>query len=161
MLQIRINREHIIGVICIALGTTVLVLTRSFPSGQGNVQLTGPAFFPNVLAIVLMIVGVTEIVLGFVRTSALPAVSTVTIGTSIRDRGTQTIFIVIGSMVAYGFLMKPIGFYVTSFAFLFGNMWRLGVRWWKSLVYSLVLLVVLFLVFERLFYVNLPRGILV
>ena len=156
----KINREHVIGAVCLAIGATVLILTRNFPSGQGYVQLTGPAFFPNVLAFILLITGVIEIVVGVVQRATLPVLSFTVIGETLRDRQVQSVLIALGLMVLYVVFMKVIGFFTTSFIFLSGMMWRMGVKIVRNIIYTVVLLVVLYLVFARLFFVNLPQGLI-
>jgi len=159
-MQIRINREHVIGIVCIGIGTLVMTLTRNFPTGQGYVKLTGPAFFPNVLSIILILAGVAEVVNGIILRTSLSPVAVLGIGEQLKTPGTQTLLIIIALMVLYVLFMKPVGFFPTSFLFLFLLMWRLKVRWWKSALFSIVLLGVLYGVFVRLFYVNLPAGLL-
>ena len=154
----RINREHVIGAVCLAIGTVVLILTRSFPSGQGNVQLTGPAFFPNVLAVILLITGVIQVAIGVIQRASLPELSFTVIAETLRAPQAQSVLITLGLMVFYIVFMKTIGFFTTSFIFLFGMMWRMGVKLVRNVAYSAVLLVVLYLVFARLFFVNLPHG---
>ena len=58
------NQEHIIGVLCIAIGAVVLGLTKSFPGGTAAAEISGPAFFPNTLSYILILMGIYEILHG-------------------------------------------------------------------------------------------------
>jgi len=153
------NQEHIIGIFCVALGGLVLFLTRNFPSGQGNVQISGPAFFPNVLAIVLIAVGLIEGLTGSIKDEGSFA-SIGDIWRGMKKPEFVNILLLVGLFLFYIFFVEFLGFIITTFLFLFIVMWRLGVPWIKNIMYSAVFLVVIVLIFGKLFTVSLPSGIL-
>lgn len=158
--RININQEHVIGVVCVAIGVVTLLLTRDFPVGQGNVNLTGPAFFPNIVAIVLLTTGVIQIFVGCVNAADRPAITPAAIRSVLARREAVTVMLTILLIALYVLVMKRIGFFVSTFAVLILMMVRLGAGWIRALIATVVLLAVLYLVFGRLFYVSLPQGVL-
>jgi len=153
------NQEHIIGIFCVALGGLVLFLTRGFPSGQGNVQISGPAFFPNVLSIVLIAVGIVEGLTGSLRDQEGTA-SIGDIWKGLRKPEFLNILLLAALFLFYIFFVELLGFIITTYIFLFIVMWRLGVPHIKNILYSGIFLVVIVLIFGKLFTVSLPSGIL-
>ena len=157
----RINKEHIIGIFCILLGTIVLFLTRTFPKGAAsNMQLTGPEFFPNVLSIILIIIGIYEIVYGFTLKSSEENLTAGQLWSEIQKPKSITIFIIIGMLIFFVIFLKKLGFFTTSFVFLFVILWRLKIVWWKNIITTMVFLAVIYLVFVKIFSTRLPSGIL-
>lgn len=156
--MVKINRDHIVGLICIAIAGAVLAITPSFPAGQEGVNLTGPAFFPNVLATIYILLGAAELIVGFRaphgKASEKPA-SAEAAKPSIRK-----FFEFVGLLVAFAALFQPLGFIVATLLFLFLLMLLLGVRPLKSVLFSLVYTGVIFLLFGKLFTIGLPVGIL-
>ena len=70
------------------------------------------------------------------------------------------IIAVAGVIAAYMILMIYIGFTLSTLAFVFVNPIVMGYKKYKVLaLYSVVLTVALILVFGKIFYVPLPRGI--
>ncbi|GAB6277666.1 MAG: hypothetical protein SAMD01599839_22060 [Rectinema sp.] len=57
-------------------------------------------------------------------------------------------------------LFEPLGFIISTIAFLFLLMLLLGLKWWKSLLYAVIYTAVIYLLFGRLFTIGLPSGIL-
>lgn len=154
-----LNQEHIIGILCVALGGIVLFLTRNFPGGQGNVQISGPAFFPNVLAIILIFVGITEGLTGSLREMGEFA-SVGAIWRGMKKPEFLNILLLTGLFLFYIFFVEVLGFIITTFVFLCVVMWRLGVPLIRNILYSVIFLVIIMLIFGKLFTVSLPSGIL-
>lgn len=156
-----INKEHIIGTLCIILGTVVLILTKSFPKGAAsNMQLTGPAFFPNLLSVILIIIGVYEIIIGFVSKETQPYYSFTQLWRNIRQPKSITILVIIGMLIFFLAFINLLGFYAISLIFLLVVLWRLNIVWWKNLISSFVFLGIIYLIFGKLFTITLPSGIL-
>lgn len=156
-----INRDHMIGVFCVALGVVVLNLTRNFPAGQGYVHLTGPAFFPNVLAVILIVAGAAELISGFVNRKTLTPITFDAARRVLQNPTANTILLTIVLMIFYTLFMKTIGFFTSSFVLLFLLMWRLGAGKLRALFSTFAVLLILYLVFGRIFFVNLPTGVLI
>ncbi len=157
----RLNVEIVIGLLCIAPGILVLILTRSFPAGAAsNMQLSGPAFFPNVLSIILIIMGLLQLGQGILRKTE-NAEGSVRNALKVLSRpASVTLIITILLIAFYIAAVERLGFFVTSYLFLFLLLWRLKVVWWKSLLTALIFLAVIYLIFAKVFMISLPAGIL-
>ncbi|MFA5446994.1 MAG: tripartite tricarboxylate transporter TctB family protein [Sphaerochaeta sp.] len=153
------NQEHIIGILCIAIGTTVLILTKSFPGGTAAAEISGPAFFPNVLSYGLIILGIYQILSGFFSPKAQTH-SISTIWKGMRSKEFLNLVIICVALLIYILTVKKVGFYATSALFLGVVLWRLGVKFRNNLISTLVFLAVIYLVFSKIFAVTLPSGIL-
>jgi putative tricarboxylic transport membrane protein len=153
------NQEHIIGIICISIGTVVLSLTRSFPGGTGAVNISGPAFFPNVLSIILIALGVLQILNGIFSKEEGMA-SAATIWKSMKSKEFVNLLIMSALFIFFNFAVERLGFFTTSGIFLILVLWRLGLSWVKNLIDTAVFLVVIYLAFGVIFKVTLPSGIL-
>ncbi len=156
--MVKINRDHIVGLICIAIAGAVLAITPSFPAGQAGVNLTGPAFFPNVLAIIYILFGAGELIVGFRAPRGTVSAGQATSGAA--KPSIRKFLEFVGLLVAFAALFQPLGFIVATLFFLFLLMLLLGVKPLKSVLFSLVYTGLIFLLFGKLFTIGLPVGIL-
>jgi small-conductance mechanosensitive channel len=152
-----------VGLVCIAVAVAVLLVTPSFPGGTDESKYTGPAFFPNVLAVLYLGLGIYELILGSVI--AFKARNGKQ-GTLENDKGkldgksvkSTVLYVVL--LVGFVVFFDILGFIVTSLVFLFLLMVLLGVSPIKSLLFSLLFVAVIYLLFGKLFTIGLPAGIL-
>ena len=158
-MKIGINQEHIIGILCIALGIVIFSLTSQFPAGQAIIDVSGPAFFPNVIAVIFIITGVIELVIGFFFTKH-HNFELKNIWQQIKRPGFINIIIIISVFILYIIFVSVLGFISSTLIFLFIVMWRLKVPVWKNIIYSAVLTGTIIIIFVKLFTVTLPSGIL-
>ncbi len=158
----RINREHIIGIICILLGAIVLVLTRTFPKGAASsMQLSGPGFFPNVLAIILLFIGFYQIFLGMKCKATENDYTVSQLVIDLKKPQATTVLILIGMLIFFVIFLKILGFFTTSFVFLYVVLWRFKTKWWKNMLISFIFLAIIYIVFVQIFTTRLPSGILI
>jgi len=156
---LKINREHIVGLVCIVIAVFVFMVTPGFPEGQDGVNLTGPAFFPEVMAGIYLCFGVYQLALGFLlnrkkaegKEAAPPRMD---------KRAVQNTIVFLLLLAGFVAFFEPLGFIVTSLLFLFLFMVSMGVPALKSGIYSAVFVVVIYLLFGKLFTIGLPAGIL-
>lgn len=158
--MVRVNREHLVGIVCLAVAATVLSLTPRFPAGQATVGITGPAFFPNVLAIAFLVAGIEKLVRGTVLRDKLPAIDLSVWGERLRRPETVSALLLIALLVLFVALFEVLGFAICTLAFLFIFMRRLSVRPLRSAIYAVAFTAVIYLMFEKLFGVSLPPGVL-
>ncbi len=79
---------------------------------------------------------------------------------NIKDKGFRIMLINIVLLAIYIFTMNYIGFILGTFIFIIVAAWSMGYREKvKSLIFSLVLTMSITLVFGKVFYVALPRGL--
>jgi len=156
----RINQEHIIGVVCIGIAAVTFGLASRFPTGQAVISVSGPALFPKALAILLLLCGVGEIFVGFRRKTGNMEVSVTAVMMQLKRPEVQNVYIIIGLVIAYIALFEPVGFYLTTFGFVFVMMLRLGVPAGRNILYSAIFVGIIYLIFGRLFTISLPSGLL-
>jgi len=157
---LKITREHIVGFSCIGLSIAVLCITPSFPEGQANVNITGPAFFPNVLAFAFIILGIIQLISASRSAKSSPVQADKSAAPPARGKRMLPAIEFIILLVAFIIAFEPLGFFVSTILFLFLLMLLLGLKWWKSLLYSLIYTAVIYLLFGVLFTIGLPAGIL-
>ena len=157
----RLNAEHIIGLIAIVLALTIFWIGRSFPKATtGASDLTGPAFYPNVLALVFIFCGVLEIITGFKGSENEVSLNFSGLLDGLRNPGVLNILIIIALILFFIFFMEPLGFIVSAYFILFILLWRFGVHLARNLVYSAGFVAMIYLIFGKLFTIYLPSGIL-
>jgi putative tricarboxylic transport membrane protein len=157
----KLNQDHIIGAVCIILAVVILVTTRSFPKATtGASDLTGPSFYPNLLAYLFIICGLYEIIGGFRKQEGRKPFDLTHFWDSIRKPGPLNILLTIALILFFIFLMEALGFMVCSYIILFILMWRFGVPLFRNIVYSAIFVLLLNVIFAKIFTIYLPSGIL-
>jgi hypothetical protein len=156
----QLNQEHLIGVICLILGGITLFLTSSFPKGQSNINITGPAFFPNVLAIIFLLCGIYEIILGFFQEKGRIDVNLHHLWLGLKSPQVLNVILIIFLLVFFIAFFERLGFILSTFVVLFILLFRLGVPVGKNLIYTVTFIVIILVIFGRLFSISLPSGVL-
>jgi hypothetical protein len=157
----KLNQDHIIGTVCIILAVVILVTTRSFPKATtGASDLSGPSFYPNLLAYVFLICGIYEIIGGFRKREGRNQLVLTHFWGSITKPGPLNILLTIALILFFIFFMETLGFIVCSYVMLFVLMGRFGVPLFKNIVYSAIFVVLLNVIFAKIFTIYLPSGVL-
>ena len=157
----KLNQDHIVGLVCIILSIVIVSVTRSFPKATtGFSDLSGPSFYPNLLAFVFAFCGLYEIIRGFRKREGREPLDLAYFWNSIRKPGPLNILITIALILCFILFMETLGFIVCSYMTLFILMWRFGVPLLKNMVYSVILVFLLNTIFGKLFTIYLPSGIL-
>ena len=146
------------GVILIALSIFVIIYSTGFPKytvrGQ---ELPGPNFFPTVLSIFLIAIGVYEILKDVVDNikmkKRIPKDDS-----HITKRGFISIIVVVAGIILFVPFIELVGFKLGAFVFAAFLMYLLGVKIINSLIYSAVLTAVIVVIFELLFKIPFPQG---
>lgn len=158
-------RETTIGALLIALSGFTFYATKDFPPFRvRGVTLPGPSFFPRFVAMALFCCGIIELMQAYRQNRSAeeqgdqPGFLQV-ISNFIHSPGMGAITISIISIVMYVLLLEKIGFQIMTVAFLATMMLCFHVRPGKAVVYSVIVVMVIVALFERLFQVPLPYGI--
>jgi hypothetical protein len=138
----------------------IFSITPSFPKGQAKVGLTGPAFFPNLLALIFVACGVYQILYGFANKENHAAIDGEMIKSMFAKKETRTTYIILGLIVFFILFLNLLGFIVTTLVFLGVFLRRLGVSTLKTAMYSVIFTTTIYFLFGRLFTISLPSGIL-
>jgi hypothetical protein len=146
--------DAIPGAIFVLIAMIVLFKAGSFPTLPG--QPYGPGTFPGIIAAVMLLGGLTLIGSGV--KSRTPAI---VLSDWIRTPGASgRMAAVVGFVLAYIFLSKPIGFPLLVPVLLTLLLLIMKVRPWVSVVVALVVTGALWLLFARVLMVPLPLGLL-
>lgn len=156
----KFNQEHVVGAICLVVAGIILSITPSFPHGKTTVGLTGPAFFPNLMAFIFIGCGIYQLWHGTTRAKDYKIIQFSLIKSLFANKESRTTYLVLGLIVLFILLFNFLGFLITTFLFLGSFMLRLGVPKLRTAVYSIVFTAVIFLLFGWLFTISLPSGIL-
>lgn len=154
------NREHVVGLVCVAISIVTWILAADLPQGKAAISVSGPGLFPNVLATVLALCGLSEFILGTVKRRELPAIRLPEAFRRFATKECRSILAVLFLVAGFILFFPHLGFFLTTFLFLFLCMKLFGVHWNHNLVASVSVVVVIYLVFGVLFTISLPSGIL-
>lgn len=142
-----------IGVGLIVFAIAVLLYTRTFPTLERGYP--GPSLFPNVLAVLFIIAGITLVAQGVRSGERIIKFDT----SGITRSGLINILFVLGAIVFYIYLSDFLGFQITSFILLFGLMKWLRVSTHWSLVMACGITLAIYLLFAKMLLVPLPWGL--
>jgi putative tricarboxylic transport membrane protein len=153
---VRLN-DAVIGVVLILFALAMIAYTRTFPAMPG--QDYGPALFPTLIGIGLIVAGVILTVSGLRRRRGEPVFGG---GEWLRSGGHLVNFLaVVGGLVLYIVASDWLGFILTSLLLLFG--WLVLFRGGKpisSFVIALAVTLGVNYAFGQLLLVPLPLGVL-
>jgi len=148
--------DAVFGALLLVLGLAVLVHVQSFPKIPG--QNVGPALFPGLVAVALVICAVMLILSGL---RSRPETAWFEALPWARSPGHAWAFVaVIGSMIAYIVLAERIGFVIVAPLALFAMFIAFGVRPVTSVVVAIIGTLVIWYAFYKLLRVPLPWGVL-
>jgi len=145
------------GIIIIGIAIFIIIISLNFPSFiLGDKKLPGPNFFPIILSIILIITGGYEILIAWRDTRA--KISVKSSKEYLKDWGNQNVLIIILSLILYISFLKWLGFILATFIFSLFLMIRLKTGWIRGTIFSTVAVIVIMLLFVKLFKVQLPEG---
>ena len=151
----KIN-DTLTGAAIAALGVTILIHVQSFPPMPG--QKVGPAMFPGLLAVGLLICAAGVILRGL---KTLKSEGWLVWPEWIRQRRIAAGFVLIPVvLVVYAAVSEKLGFLPTAIAFLFSLCWIFGVRPRVALAVAIGGSLGIHYIFYKLLKVPLPWGIL-
>ncbi len=142
-----------IGLFLILGSVLVLWHVQSFPSLENGYP--GPALFPTVLAVLFIFCGIGLIIQGVRQREKLLKFDT----GSLTFSGFLNIVIVLATIVCYIFFAEYIGFLIFSFLVLLILMKWLKVKTLSSLLMSIGVTLVIYILFAKMLLVPLPWGL--
>jgi len=143
------------GVIGILIGLGAIWEGSKMPTDV--VMKIGPSFFPNILAGFLILFSAALLI------NALKGKSKGTVAPlRLSDPGLRRGLITLAATIVFCVALDPLGFILTSLAFLLFMMLVLGQRSARALIVAPPLVTfAIWLVFEKVLYLSLPPGVLV
>jgi putative tricarboxylic transport membrane protein len=155
------NKDCIVGIICLSVSAVMLYFSRSFPTAtSGASDLTGPSFYPNLLALMFALCGTGEIIAGIRHREQNRTSDPMRLAQALRNPGFLNVIFIIVSIIGFMLLMEILGFIICSYLIVFILMWRFGVGWIRNSLYSFIFVALVYLLFGKLFTIYLPSGIL-
>jgi putative tricarboxylic transport membrane protein len=148
--------DALIGAALVVLGAVVLWHIQGFPPMPG--QKYGPAWFPGLIAIGLVLCGAL-LIASRLRASAPEALFAFPEWAR-RMRAVASVVSVVAGLVVYVLAVDALGFHVTAAALLLVWSRLLGAPWRLAVPVSLAATVVIHLAFYKLLKVPLPWGLL-
>ena len=148
--------DAVFGAVLLFLGVAVLVHVPSFPQIPG--QQVGPALFPGLIAVGLVVCALMLIVNG-VRHRATDA--WMVTGDWMRSRRhLGAFFVTISAVVAYILLADTLGFLIVGPLVLLALFLAYGVRPMTAIIVAIAVTFVIHYAFYKLLRVPLPWGVL-
>ncbi len=144
------------GVALLAGSVAILVAVTAIP-GRGGYGMSGPRFIPLLVGVALVVLSALFLLRTFVRPDEALGERC-----AAEDEVTHwpTPALLAGGLVAYAFLLEPLGYIVATTLFFAPVAFLLGSRAIvRDAIAGLVLAVVLFAAFTQLLGVSLPAGL--
>ena len=140
-----------VGIVMLVFSTIAYLLTLHFPGGESVADGLGPAFFPRLVIICMLLIG------GFVFLKGLLTLRDgIPLDLKISDLKSPILLLI----MTFGFAicMYFFGFFVATPIFMIGAMiiWR--VPWQRSFLIGVCLTGVLYVFFKMILRIPLPRG---
>lgn len=138
------------GLVALVLGSAIAVMTSQLPPStiQGDI---GPSVFPYFSAILLIVCGAGLLITGSKQEASI-----------FDKRALKRLAIIFGIVLLYCVVMTYVGFLLPTVVifFVLSTMFAEGedVAWWKRLVYSVVLTLVIYLLFHNVLNLKLPTN---
>lgn len=132
------------GVIYIAFGSAVIILSRNY--GMGTAMKMGPAYFPTMLSALLIVIGFISLVRSFLNR-----------GSGIGVVALKGLILITAAIVLFGFIIRGAGLVIALPVLVIASSWASSRFHWKySLTLAAGLTVFCILVFLKGLGVPLP-----
>ncbi|MDR1731131.1 MAG: tripartite tricarboxylate transporter TctB family protein [Synergistaceae bacterium] len=144
--------DAVIGIAAIIFGLAVILHVRSYPSmGDG---MPGPALFPTILGILLIVIGTLQIPRGIKSRAPFAALLP-----ELTARGAGNILLTLAGVIFYIYASDSLGFLPTSFCVMFVLMLVLKGNFFLSAAVAAGATLCIYLIFVKMLMVPLPAGI--
>ena len=141
---IRNVKDFWTGVIYIAFGFAAIIISRDY--GMGAAVKMGPAYFPTILSVLLILIGVISLVRSFIKQ-----------GSPVGAFAFKGLILVIASIVLFGFIVRGAGLIIALPVLVIVSSYASSrFRWQYSLVLAVGLTVFCILIFQKGLGVPLP-----
>lgn len=144
-------KDYIVGFSGLGLSLYVYFASKAFERvGEGLSQ--DPAYYPRVLALLLAVMSIGLLV------------DTVRKRTKVACTVNKNLLVNLGKflgvLIVYILILRPVGFIISTAAFVFGMIWLLGGTRRHALIFALPVSLIIYLVFSYVLKVPLPKGLL-
>lgn len=152
--------EIVFGAIFSAVGMFMVLYSRTFPKVRsGGAVMTGPSFFPTLIGIIMFVLGILTI-LSNLRPKKVILKQANKNEKVFYKSGEFIILFFIIFIALYPSIVTYLGFFIGTFLFCFILMKLLHAKWTTSIVASLIIVLVSWVIFGKIAFVGLPTGII-
>ena len=155
----KINDDHLVGFFCILLGIIVLILSSQLPKGRSEFNIPGPNFFPTILGIGILLCGIYQVILGFIKKDIL-SINFKEVFKNIKNPEVINVLIIIGLLLFFLIFFEIIGFVICLIIMMVIIMIRFKVKLIKMIITITIFIGIIIAIFELIFHITLPLGIL-
>ncbi|EMY34858.1 hypothetical protein D477_007449 [Arthrobacter crystallopoietes BAB-32] len=146
--------DTVAGAVVAGVGAAYTIVALQTPPDPSSASVIGPAVFPTLLGVLLVLGGVAVAIGGLrlrpARAKAEPA-----------QNGGWRLWVTVAIFGAYVIAFIPVGYLLSTVAFLMGVASYFSPHKWKSnLIFAIVFPLIVLVVFEYLLRVPLPEGLL-
>lgn len=149
-----IKTDLISGSVMLLFSACIYVSASGFP--KSDYQLSGPAFYPQVMAVILAIISIV-----LIGRSAKSLKNNIK-GEQIKINNPKKVIAAMAATLVYVLLLKTLGFLITTFIYLTALIFIMQPQKNKipiSVLISLIMTGAVYFVFAVLFSASLPMGI--
>jgi hypothetical protein len=143
-MSLRNPKDFWTGIIYIAVGLAAIIIGRDY--GMGTPRKMGPAFFPAILSIILIVIGIISLVRSFIRP-----------GTPVGRFTFKGLLMVTGATVLFGLIVRGAGMIVAMPVLVIISAYASGkFNWRTSVTMAIVLTAFCILIFLKGLGIPLP-----
>ncbi len=125
------------GLIYVSIGAVALIISRDY--GMGTAVRMGPAYFPTLLSVLLMVIGIISLVRSFLKP-----------GSPVGAFAWKGFFLIIASTILFGLIVRGAGLLVAlPLLIIISSCASTRFRWQYSLVLAAGVTVFCILVFQK------------
>jgi len=152
--------EIIFGVAFSSVGMFMILYSRTFPKARSAGVMTGPSFFPTIIGIMMLMLGIYKVIFNFRFSRRVSEKMQRDMVSFYKSSKFHNFLIFILSIALYPTIINYLGFLIGSFLFCLVLMRRLRVKWIASIVSSIVIVFISWVIFEKIAFIGLPTGII-
>lgn len=133
----RNTKDFWTGLFYIAIGSAALIISRDY--GMGTAVRMGPAYFPIILSVLLVTIGIISLIRSFLKP-----------GAPVGDFAWKGFFFVIASTILFGFIVRGAGLLIAlPLLIIISSCASTRFRWQYSLALAAGVTVFCILVFQK------------
>ncbi|NMR28533.1 tripartite tricarboxylate transporter TctB family protein [Crystallibacter degradans] len=147
-----------IAAVVLLLGAAIILYDAISISERGGLAPGEPGFFPMAVGVGLVVVSL----LFLLRTTLMQDKALFVYAAEEQsETHWNTVWLVIAALVAYAFVLQPVGYIVSTSLFFVGIAWVAGSRRWiRDIIVAVLFSAAIYFGFTELLGVRLPAGIL-
>jgi hypothetical protein len=151
----------VFGIVLSIIGIFMIFYSKTFPKvHSGPDVMTGPSFFPTVIGILMIILGIYSIITNFLSGKNLKEGFKQNNYSFFKSREFFNFLIFIIFIAIYPTVINFLGFFIGTFLFCFILMKRLQARWISAILSSIILVIFTWVIFGKIAFISLPTGII-